>query len=111
MRFQWSPDMKVYAEPIDQQHERLVNMLCALQDAIADHHPPTVRRLVLDLVSYTRYHFHTEENLMRARAWPAFEAHRAAHAIYRERLLALERRMVQERQWAAGKDIEDILVD
>lgn len=111
MSIRWTQEMKVGAEPIDQQHERLVRMLNDLETQIAGHNQLNIRRLVLDLVSYTRYHFYTEELLMRARGWPGFAAHRAEHTQYRARLLDLERRLVERSDFSAAKEIEAILVD
>lgn len=45
-----------------------------------------VRDILEELIRYTETHFREEENLLRACAYPGFEAHRDEHRAYSMRL-------------------------
>jgi hemerythrin-like metal-binding protein len=86
-RLTWNDSFALGVPQVDRQHQRLFELLDQLDaDIESNHATKAVRRLFHDLVSYSRYHFTTEESLMRARRWPGAEAHAALHREFIERL-------------------------
>jgi hemerythrin len=77
---EWSDTLSVGIEEIDVQHQKLVDMVNEMHDAIRDRHGSDVFRKILDrLAEYTRIHFAVEESLMRILGYPEYEEHKAEH--------------------------------
>jgi hemerythrin len=65
---------------IDQQHQELVNMLNRLNDAVKNNESrEDIYRIIDDVISYTRFHFATEERLMVQSGYPEIEWHKDKH--------------------------------
>jgi hemerythrin-like metal-binding protein/PAS domain S-box-containing protein len=85
--FRWSDGFNIGLREIDDQHERLVAML----NRLARHHTSKTAdddllRVFDELVSYTAYHFQTEDRVMTEAAVDArhAEVHRRAHQDFVE---------------------------
>ena len=77
---QWSKDLSVGIEEIDEQHKVLVNLLNQLHDAIIHQHGSEVTKAILqELLEYTRVHFAVEESIMRILGYPDYEEHKRHH--------------------------------
>ncbi len=92
--FRWSNGFNIGLREIDDQHERLVAML----NRLARHHASKTAdddllRVFDELVSYTAYHFQTEDRVMTEAAVDArhAEAHRRAHKDFVGKALAARR--------------------
>ena len=107
----WDDTYSVNFAQIDQQHQRLFDMINQLHVATTRQRTQStvtgdaqeretiasvVRELatmadVLDeLLSYVYYHFSAEENLMLARSYPDYAAHKSAHTRFNERVLTFK---------------------
>ncbi len=76
----WSEDLGVGVQEIDEQHKVLVGLLNELHEAVQQHHGSAVCAEILRrLAEYTRTHFAVEESLMRILAYPDFERHKGEH--------------------------------
>ncbi|MCC6524869.1 MAG: hemerythrin family protein [Polyangiaceae bacterium] len=76
----WDERYLVRVPEIDEQHRRLVGMINDFYDAVAAGTAhAAVGELLRGMVEYTKYHFTTEERLMRLHAAPDMAAHLAAH--------------------------------
>ena len=65
---------------IDRQHRELVNMFNRLNDAVKNHESRNdIYRLIDEVISYTRLHFATEEQLMVQSGFPEIESHKRMH--------------------------------
>jgi hemerythrin len=76
----WSDEYCINVAEIDAQHKKLleyVNKLHAGVEAQID--KKELRRLVLELVDYTRFHFATEEKLMEEHAMEGVANHQNDH--------------------------------
>jgi hemerythrin len=72
---------------MDEEHERLAQLILALQDAVlGPAGTEAVARAACDLTEFTREHFHNEERLMEAAVYPGIAAHREDHAVLLQRL-------------------------
>lgn len=77
---EWSDDLSVGIEEIDDQHKVLVDLINEMHDAIHKRHGSDVVKEVLNrLADYTKIHFAVEESLMRILGYPDYEAHKAQH--------------------------------
>ncbi|MCB1866400.1 MAG: hemerythrin family protein [Chromatiales bacterium] len=77
---EWSAELSVGIDEIDEQHKVLVGLLNDLHEAIMQRHGNEVCRGILDrLLEYTRIHFTVEESLMRILHYPDYENHKHEH--------------------------------
>lgn len=124
---EWDDTYSVNFAQIDQQHQRLFDMINQLhvattrqraqgtvtgdgqeQETIAS----VVRELatmadVLDeLLSYVYYHFSAEENLMLARSYPDYAVHKSAHTRFSERVQTFKQDFDEGGAVSSGEIVE-----
>ena len=78
----WSDEYCINVAEIDEQHKQLlehVNKLHAGVEAQID--KEDLRQLVLDLVEYTRFHFASEEKLMKQHGMENSKKHHKEHKL------------------------------
>ena len=91
---EWSEELSVGIQEIDEQHKVLVNLLNQLHDAIHQRHGSEAARKILDeLADYTRIHFAVEESLMRVLEYPDYEAHKQQHEDLIQQLVDLKEKL------------------
>ena len=77
---EWSDDLSVGIEEIDEQHKVLVGLVNQMHRAIHERHSSdVVQEILAKLADYTRIHFAVEESLMRILSYPGYELHKAQH--------------------------------
>lgn len=77
---EWRPEFSVGVLEIDAQHQRLLDIINQLHDAMKmGSKPAMLAQVVNELVGYTRYHFAYEEKLMEAANYRELEEHRRKH--------------------------------
>lgn len=82
---EWTDELSVGIQEIDEQHKVLVDLLNQLHQAILEHHGQDVTTSIMDrLCEYTKIHFTVEESLLRILNYPDYEEHKQHH----EQLLA-----------------------
>lgn len=91
----WKPEYSVNIERIDAQHKHLVSLLKRLHEAIAEDSKYRVKHdavgdILGELIDYTKYHFSTEESLLRAYQYPHYENHRKQHNDLKEQVYQLQ---------------------
>jgi hemerythrin len=96
---------------VDQQHQRLVNMVNVLDDVRKapyqnfDQKQRAVGEIVTEMIEYTITHFASEEALQEDANYKYLEAHKRIHA------LLVQRAGEYKERWASGEDIADELYD
>jgi hemerythrin len=91
---EWSNQLSVGIEEIDEQHKVLAGMVNEMHDAIQQRQAQAVVRGILDrLASYTQTHFVVEESLMRILNYPNYEAHKQEHDNLIEQIKELQGRL------------------
>ncbi len=91
---EWSDELSVGIQEIDEQHKVLVGLLNQLHDAIHQRHGSDAARKILDeLADYTRIHFAVEESLMRVLEYPGYEAHKQQHEDLIQQLVDLKEKL------------------
>jgi len=95
---EWSDELSVGIEEIDEQHKVLVGLINEMHDAIHDRHgSEAVQGVLTQLADYTRIHFAVEESLMRILNYPGYEEHKAQHEELVGHMVELQEKV------AAGK--------
>jgi hemerythrin len=96
---------------VDQQHQRLVNMVNVLDDVRKapyqnfDQKQLAVGEIVTEMIEYTITHFASEEALQEDANYKYLDAHKRIHA------LLVQRAGEYKERWASGEDIADELYD
>jgi len=91
---EWSDELSVGIEEIDEQHKILVNLLNRLHEAIITKHEADVIKEVLNgLTQYTIIHFAVEESLMRIFDFPGYEAHKRHHEELTKQVIDLKQKI------------------
>ncbi len=89
-RFQWRPAFCVGDNEVDEQHQKIFELLAALhRDIHGDRVTDAVRYTLKELLEYTKVHFSTEEVLMRSVDYPDYAAHKVLHDALMAKVWAL----------------------
>ncbi|WP_051304618.1 bacteriohemerythrin [Chitinilyticum litopenaei] len=97
---EWSDELSVGIQEIDEQHKVLVGLLNELHDAIRHRHGSAASAAILNrLADYTRTHFTVEESLMRILGYPDYEEHKGHHEALIAQMQSLQQRL------AAGETV------
>jgi hemerythrin len=76
----WNEYYSVKVDEIDNQHKKLIDLINQMFDAMKAGKGKEVMGDVLsELVEYTKYHFATEEGLLRQAGYPELKEHHMIH--------------------------------
>ena len=76
----WNDSFSMGIRQIDDQHRKLVGLLNSLFDAMKEGKGKDILGEILtDLITYTVFHFSTEENYFKKYAYPEFVKHAQEH--------------------------------
>jgi len=90
MRIQWRDSLAIGVAQIDDQHKELLLRFDRLLNACeSGEGAMELKKLLLFLEEYVRFHFNDEEALQKLRRFPGYEEHRAQHAYFIARIKAL----------------------
>ena len=109
----WNDQLMIGIDSVDRQHEHLVMLTNRLDEVLAlGAELQTVVDTVNELVDYTVYHFHHEEELMEKAAFnpEMFAKHREQHQEFVEKMARVQAD-VQNDVGVISKDLLDFLVD
>lgn len=97
MLIEWSDELSVGIQEIDEQHKVLVSLLNEMHDAIHERHGREASiRILRRLTEYTKIHFAVEESLMRIFDYPGYEEHKKQHEQLIQEILDLEYKIIEE---------------
>lgn len=83
MELQWSRDLSVGVDEVDNQHKELFKRINSLRAAMGQGKGrEEIGKTVKFLEEYVVEHFSTEEKYMDRYGYPAYAAHRSAHAAF-----------------------------
>jgi len=107
----WSEELSVSIPSIDAQHQILINMINALDDALASGEASEVIvRIFKGLIIYTDKHFSFEENLFSQHGYGDGAAHKAKHDALRKQVMDLKAKM-DEGNFMIGVELMVFLKD
>ena len=76
----WNERLSVKVKAVDEQHQKLVQLLNELHDAmLVGKGQDALGKILDDLLQYTMTHFAFEERLLSTHGYPAFPKHKAMH--------------------------------
>jgi hemerythrin len=94
MLIEWSDDLSVGIQEIDEQHKVLVGLVNDMHDAIHEHHGSEATADILQrLAEYTKIHFAVEESLFRIFDYPGYEAHKKQHDELLKEVIELQEKV------------------
>ena len=90
--FNWENRFSVGIAEIDTQHQKLVQMLNELYDAMkAGKGNDAVGKILGGMIQYTASHFATEEGYMKLHGYPDFATHKRKHDSLTQQVLDLQK--------------------
>ena len=104
-RIEWSSNLDIGIEVIDNQHKRIVEYINKLDDTRGNHNMKEVGAVLDELVDYTLSHFTFEESLMEESGYPFVNAHKRVHQLFVKRVGEYMQR------FKMGEDITDELLN
>jgi hemerythrin len=79
--FQWNDRFRINVDQIDNQHNKLFEIINHVQDTIhSEESDQVIGKALIDLAEYSNRHFASEEALMRKIDFAEFLRHRTMHA-------------------------------
>lgn len=88
---QWSDDLSIHIDEVDNQHKSLVDMVNVLYDSMRSE---AVAAVLFDIVEkmrdYAQEHFGTEERYMARYAYPDMASHQQEHADFIDKVRQVE---------------------
>jgi hemerythrin len=80
---EWTDDLSVGIDRIDEQHLKLIEILQGLEDAIRDgRDADTIEDTIVNLFNYARVHFKAEEEMLRKHKYPEEKLHELEHSKF-----------------------------
>jgi len=84
MKYTWDPEYSVEVKEIDKQHKKIFEILERLHVAIRDERTDEfITDIIEQLVSYSIYHFKTEEKYFDKFDYKYTKQHKAQHKGYK----------------------------
>jgi hemerythrin len=92
---EWTDNLSVGIEEIDEQHKILVNLINRLFDETVLHQATTnvIEEILHELVEYTVIHFAVEESLFRIFHYPGTESHTRHHDELKAQVLDIQKKI------------------
>jgi len=79
-QIEWSSDLSVGIEPIDEQHLKLIELLQGLEDAVrVGKDAGLIEDTITNLFNYAKIHFAAEEDLLKKHKYPEEKLHQLEH--------------------------------
>lgn len=95
MKIEWTEDLAVGVELIDEQHQELFSRFNRLLEACSSGcGKEEIGSTLLFLDEYVRIHFRDEEKLQIAHAFPEYRAHHEQHRIFIHKLEDFKKEML-----------------
>ncbi|MCK5862765.1 MAG: hemerythrin family protein [Candidatus Hydrogenedentes bacterium] len=88
---EWTNDLSVQVDVIDEQHKMLIKHLGDFATAVASHQGPGAIISTLDfLIEYTNFHFEEEEKHMKRSSYSGLEQQISQHEAFKKTLADME---------------------
>ncbi len=91
MKRQWTEDISIGIEEIDNQHKQFIGVLNDLLDSMAEaKSKEKIGQVIGFLDQYSDIHFSTEQRYMLDYYYPGFEEHKAKHEEFKKKVQKLK---------------------
>ena len=82
----WSEEYELGFTKIDEQHQKLVDIINKLYNAFIEAHAMDIISEILnEMLEYTAYHFKTEEDFFKENNYPDMDNHNKEHQLFVEK--------------------------
>lgn len=99
MKAVWSDTLRSGNETIDSQHKDLFEHINVYFDSLEKPYGRDITIKTLNyLVKYVRFHFTTEEDMMKSVNYPEFSEHLSSHRMLVDELMACYRSLINDGQ-------------
>ena len=103
---EWSAELSVGIDSIDEQHKKLVNMINALNDAmILGQSNELLAKIFTGLAAYTQKHFAYEENLFAEYGYTDSEEHKRKHEELINQVVELKAKFLENPEGTISADL------
>lgn len=107
----WEDKYSVNVAVIDEQHQKLFEILNTLFDAsAAGKTQEVIAAIIKDIGDYAVYHFSTEETLMKSYDFPGLVEHKREHDAFREKVTKFHDALAKKKA-TLTLEIETFLID
>jgi hemerythrin-like metal-binding protein len=90
--FTWKPEYSVNDKELDSHHQRLFNIINTVYtNVVTSPQIGSILPMLDELMSYTEYHFSTEELYMRKKGFSGIDEHIAMHREFANKLESLRK--------------------
>lgn len=91
----WKDEYLTFIEAIDEQHQRLFELLNAIYDMMrVGRGGEAIAAALTELTEYSRFHFATEEGIMEQGGFAGLETHKAEHVRLLDEIRELRHRVL-----------------
>jgi len=90
----WDKSYETGIETIDNQHRTLIEMIAKFQRGVFEGKTRDQLPSLLDrLITYAKYHFRWEEQMLEENQYPELEKHRKGHRMLTEQIVDFQKRL------------------
>ena len=103
---EWTAELSVGIDSIDEQHKKLVNMINALNDAmLTNSSHELLGKIFTGLAAYTQKHFAYEENMFAEYGYADSEEHKRQHNELIAQVIELKEKFIANPQRTMSADL------
>ena len=103
---EWTAELSVGIDSIDEQHKKLVNMINALNDAmLTNSSNELLGKIFTGLAAYTQKHFAYEENMFAEYGYTDSIEHKRQHGELIAQVVELKERFIENPQGTMSVDL------
>jgi len=107
---EWSNELSVGIDSIDEQHKKLVNMINALNDAkLTGSSNELLGKIFTGLAAYTQKHFAYEENMFAEYGYSDSQEHKRQHSELIAQVVELKEKFMENPQGTINADLMQFL--
>jgi len=107
---EWSNELSVGIDSIDEQHKKLVNMINALNEAmLTNSSNELLGKIFTGLAAYTQKHFSYEENMFAEYGYSNSEEHKRQHNELIAQVVELKEKFMENPQGTISADLMQFL--
>lgn len=103
---EWTAQLSIGIDSIDEQHKKLVNMINALNEAmLLGESNELLGTIFTGLAAYTQKHFAYEENLFAEHGYTDSEEHKRQHNVLISQVVDLKKKFIENPQGTISADL------
>lgn len=108
----WTEDMSVGVDVLDQDHQRLIDLLNQFIQAVDDEEGVLVFDSLFSMfIDYAAFHFSREEEMMEAAGYEHLAAHKQGHLHILDHLRESRRKIITSASDQCDRDVRDFLLN